>query len=100
MPVLMVGGMGLFGLAGLWVGTHFTILTELILVALLIWFNNTWYIRRMEIGALIPLAWSIFFCLGMVVGDVSYWVQVDGDLGNLIDSITNGFTDAFTVKQE
>ena len=96
MPVLIIGGIVLFGLVGIWFGTHFHWVIELAALVGLIWFNNTWFIRKYEIGALVPLVWRIFFCLGMLVGDINYRVQTDGNMGNLLDDVTN----LFEVKQE
>ena len=47
------------------------------LVIVFIVYMSSSYVARMEIGALIPYILGILFILGMIIGDISYFIQTD-----------------------
>lgn len=67
-------------LVGVMVGTHVPWWVEAILLVLIVLFNSSWAVQEQEIGAISYMMVSGAFIFGLVVGDVSWWVQVGAPL--------------------
>lgn len=73
----MIVGMILSAIGGIIFGTHLPIGFQLVAFFAGIWYLNTDGVRGMEIGAIIPMMIVICFYAGMVIGDISWFIQTD-----------------------
>lgn len=60
---------------GIIIGTQLSLIWQLVIFIVGIFYLNSSHVKAMEIGALFPIAMFIWCCIGMVVGDISYIIQ-------------------------
>jgi len=72
----IIGFLFIFGL-GIVAGTQASLFVQGIALVFYIMYMNSKKVKRMEIGALIPLAMGIIFFVGIIAGDISYMFQTD-----------------------
>lgn len=72
------------------VGISVAIKTSLIIQVILaiagILYCNTWAVRSMEIGALLPMSMVGLFISGMALGDLYYLIAYVPDIGGIIQN--------------
>lgn len=73
MPVLL----GVLFFIGIIVGTHLSLMIQGVIFLIGILYLNSESVNQMEIGAILPISSFIIFCIGIVVGDISYALQTN-----------------------
>lgn len=63
---------------GIIIGTQLNLWIQGIIVLSGIIYLNSSHVAAMEIGAIFPYLLFVILCIGMVLGDVSYFYQTDG----------------------
>ena len=65
---------------GIIVGTQAPLWIQLIVLVVIVLWLNSWSVGALELGALAYMFIGVAMIAGMVVGDISYVIQMDGEV--------------------
>ena len=68
----------ILGIIGIAVGTAAPLWAQAIIFLVIVLYLSSSSVAAMEIGAIIPIMFGIFFIGGMIIGDISYIFQTGG----------------------
>lgn len=101
-PEISIGTGFFFGIltfvAGILMGLH-----EPLWVQALIWIGacclmSSWFIRGLELGAICYVIPFFLGTIGIIIGDISYMIQTDVEVWNIISGWFSISSDLFIVK--
>lgn len=93
----------IFFIIGILVGTHMSIWAQIAFIVGWCFFLNTPAVKELEMGVFAYVTIFICFIIGIIIGDISYFVQTDAlasttSAGQTLDGIVEKIGNIFSIN--